>query len=118
MERPKDDHDQRFKTMIREFFREFMELFFPAYAALLEFDLVIWLDKELFVDPPRGDKRYLDLVARVPAKSPGASQDQIILVHIEIDSNDTTTILEPRIPLYYWHLRQKYDLAVLPVVLF
>jgi len=31
------DHDQRFKHMLREFFREFMELFFAVWAARLNF---------------------------------------------------------------------------------
>src|SRR5438876_164837 len=58
-----EDHDQRFKHMLREFFREFMELFFPAWAVRLDFAAVEWLVKELFVDPPQGEKRFLALGA-------------------------------------------------------
>ena len=67
------DHDQRFKHMLREFFREFMELFFAVWAARLNFAAVEWLDKELFVDPPQGEKRFLVLVAKVPVNGPGGN---------------------------------------------
>jgi hypothetical protein len=31
------DHDQRFKTMLREFFPEFFDLFFESWAQSLDF---------------------------------------------------------------------------------
>src|SRR5713101_3453276 len=112
------DHDQRFKHLLREFFREFMELFFPAQAARLDFTAVEWLDKELFTDPPQGEKKVLDLVAKVPAKPPGDVGEQIILIHVEVESEDCTTSLDERFPEYFWHLRRKYGAAVLPVAVF
>ena len=33
----KTSHDQTFKTVIREFFKEFMELFLPAEAKRIDF---------------------------------------------------------------------------------
>jgi len=36
----KIDHDQIFKTLIKEFFREFMELFFPEIAGKINFGKV------------------------------------------------------------------------------
>lgn len=39
------DHDQRFKTLIREFFNDFLLLFFADWAARLDLSSVEWLDK-------------------------------------------------------------------------
>lgn len=112
------DHDQRFKHLLREFFREFMELFFPDRAVRLDFSAVEWLDKELFTDPPQGEKKVLDLVAKVPTRPPGDAGEQIILIHVEVESEDCTTSLDERFPDYFWHLRRKYGTAVLPVAVF
>jgi hypothetical protein len=109
------DHDQRFKTLLREFFAEFMELFFPDRAALLDLTRVEWLDKELFLDPPQGEKRELDLVARVAAKS---GEEEILLVHVEVESEDRTTGLDDRFAEYYRTLRRKYSQPVLPLAMF
>ena len=34
---PMTDHDQRFKTLLRHFLVEFLQLFYPAWAALFDF---------------------------------------------------------------------------------
>lgn len=114
------DHDQRFKTLIREFFVEFLVLFLAEWASRLDLSSVEWLDKEMFPDPPEGSRHTLDLVARVPVAAtagqpPGLS---LLLVHIEIESPDRTTELKPRLPYYYHHLRDKYHKPVLPIVLY
>jgi hypothetical protein len=59
------DHDQRLKVLFKEFFEAFFLCFFPAWAARLDFQAIDWLDKELFSAPPQGEKRQLDLVARL-----------------------------------------------------
>ena len=48
------DHDQRFKTLIREFFESFLRLFFAEQAARIDFASVEWQDKELLPDLPPG----------------------------------------------------------------
>jgi hypothetical protein len=35
-----EDHDQRFKTLLREFFRELFLLFFPQWAKRFDFSQV------------------------------------------------------------------------------
>jgi len=88
------DHDQRFKTLIREFFADFLRLFFAAWAARLDLSGVEWLDQEVFPDPPEGTRHALDLVVRVPVSSElVASAARILLVHIEIESPERTTAL-------------------------
>jgi hypothetical protein len=59
------DHDQRLKVLIKEFFHAFFLCFFPDWAARFEFVDIDWLDKELFLAPPQGERRQLDLVARL-----------------------------------------------------
>src|SRR5438270_5493526 len=95
------DHDQRFKTLIRTFFLEFLLLFFRAWAERLDATKAEWLDKEVFLDAPEGPRRMLDLVAKVPTRQAVAGQrseaDQwLALIHIEIESPDKAAPLRPR----------------------
>ena len=48
------DHDQRFKSLLKTFFAEFFQAFFPAWADRFDFARVDWLEQEVFTDPPRG----------------------------------------------------------------
>lgn len=60
------DHDQIFKRLIEAFFREFMELFCPVIAGLIDFSRVEFLHQEHFTDIRRGIRRRVDLVAKEP----------------------------------------------------
>ena len=62
------DHDQRFKVLLKAFFAEFFRTFFPEWADRFDFCALNWLDQEVFTDPPRGERRSLDLVARLPLR--------------------------------------------------
>lgn len=42
------DHDRLFKELLGTFFAEFVDLFFPDLASLLERDSLVFLEKELF----------------------------------------------------------------------
>ena len=118
------DHDQRFKTLIKVFFQEFLLLFFKDWAARLNVAAVEWLDKEVFPDPPEGPRRVLDLVGKVPTKEmaagqrPGELDQWLALVHIEIESPDTAAPLRPRMFDAYVHLRRNHRLPVLPIGIF
>jgi hypothetical protein len=118
------DHDQRFKTLIQSFFTEFLLLFFASWAARLHSARVEWLDKEVFPDPPEGPRRALDLVGKVatreavPGRPAGGPGQFLALVHIEIESPDKAIPLRPRMFRSYVHLREKYNLPVLPIALY
>lgn len=118
------DHDQRFKELIREFFPDFLRLFFADWAARFDLSAVEWLDKELMPEPPDGERHLLDLVAKVRAVVSEAgtpippTDGWVVLVHIEIESPDRTTTLKPRLPGYYHHLRSRYGFKVLPLALY
>ena len=95
------DHDQRLKVLLKEFFEAFLQCFFPAWAARFAFAAIDWLDKELFLAPPQGEKRQLDLVARLKlrpdAPPPRAGvTDLVALVHVELESRASTLAFRPR----------------------
>ena len=117
------DHDQRLKVLLKEFFEAFFLCFFPHWAARFEFVDIDWLDKELFLSPPQGERRQLDLVARLRLR-PGAPPpregvaDLVALVHVEVESRDSTVAFRPRMFDYYVQLRRDTGLPVLPIALF
>ena len=121
------DHDQRFKSLLKAFFAEFFQVFFPAWADRFDFSHVDWLEQEVFTDPPRGERRSLDLVARLPlrlgvppsAPTLGEIADCCLtLIHVEIESQDTVAPLRPRMLSYYEQLRRRHGLPVLPIALY
>jgi hypothetical protein len=118
------DHDQRFKVLLREFFAEFIQLRFPTWASHFDFRETEWLDQEVYSDPPQGQRQVVDLVARVPVRQELASQKPdnqerwITLVHVEVESDDTVAPLRRRMWEYYWQLRQRHGLPVLPIAVY
>jgi hypothetical protein len=117
------DHDQRLKVLIKEFFHAFFLCFFPDWAPRFEFLAIDWLDKELFLAPPQGEKRQLDLVARLKlrpdAPLPRTSvTDMVALVHLEVESRASALAFRPRMFDYYVQLRRDTGLPVLPIALF
>ena len=118
------DHDQRFKILIQTFFADFLRLFFAPWAQRLDVDAVEWLDKEIFLDPPEGRRRVLDLVGKLPTRQAvpgpraGDAEQWLALVHIEIESPDTSAPLRPRMFEAYTHLRRQDGLPVLTIGLF
>jgi hypothetical protein len=117
------DHDQRLKVLLKEFFEQFFLCFFPLWAQRFDFSEVTWVDKEVFLAPPQGEKRQLDLVARlrirpgVPPPWPGAT-DLLALVHVEVESRASAQAFRPRMFEYYVELRRDNQLPVLPIGLF
>jgi hypothetical protein len=110
-------------VLLKEFFEGFFLCFFPDWAPRFEFTDIDWLDKELFLAPPQGEKRQLDLVARLrlrpgaPPPRPGIS-DLVALVHVELESRASTPAFRPRMFDYYIQLRRDTGLPVLPIALF
>ena len=117
------DHDQRLKVLLKEFFEQFFLCFFPLWAKRFDFSDVTWLDKEVFLAPPAGEKRQLDLVAQLsicpdaPPPSPGIT-GLVILIHVEVESGESVQPLRPRMFEYYVQLRRDSQLPVLPIGLY
>jgi hypothetical protein len=117
------DHDQRLKVLLKEFFEQFVLCFFPVWAVRFDFAELTWLDKEVFLAPPQGEKRQLDLVVRLrvrPDAPPpqGDIAELVALVHIEVESRESVQPLRPRMFEYYVQLRRDSQLPVLPIGLF
>lgn len=119
-----DDHDQRFKSLLREFLPEFFALFFSEWAPRFDFTGTEWLEQEAFLDPPSGEKRILDVVAKVPTRVPvpdpgGRTADHsLVVIDVEIESPERATDIRPRMLWYYEFLRRRYALPVVPICLF
>ena len=114
------DHDQRLKVLLKEFFGQFFLCFFPAWAERFDFTTIDWLDKEVFLAPPQGEKRQLDLVAKLRLR-PGAPPpcegmtELVALVHVEVETRQSAAALRPRMFEYYVLLRRDLGLPVLPI---
>jgi len=117
------DHDQRLKVLLKEFFEQFFRCFFPSWAERFDFRDLTWLDKEVFLAPPQGEKRQLDLVARLrirpEAPPPREGLTELLtLVHVEVESRESVQAFRPRMFEYYVQLRRDSQLPVLPIGLF
>ena len=117
-------HDQRFKTLIRAFFLEFLQLFFADWLHLIDLSEIEWLEQEVNTDSPDGSRHVLDLVAKVRSREAippwhlGKSEPFMMAVLIEIESPNSSRSIRGRIPGYTRHLRGKLRMPVLPITLF
>ncbi len=106
--------DLLFKELLRTFFREFLELFYPEIGIRLDFNRISFLDKELFTDLPEGSQREPDIVAQVYTLE---GEPELILLHIEVQ-----TKREPefsyRMYEYYSMLWLRYKIPIFPAVLY
>ena len=107
-------HDQRFKELLRLFLRPFLELFFPSLAKQLDLSSPVFVDKELFEDPPEGSHRVADLVAQVRSRR---GEPEILLVHIEVQAERKHDV-PARMFDYYTLLRRTYRLPVVPLAIY
>ncbi len=119
----KEDHDQRFKKTLKDNFPDFIKMFFPQYFDAIDFDSVVWRDKELYVGEPIGDKVILDTVAHVKTKisvDPDRpdQREWYAIIHIEIESRGSTDLIDQRIVFYYMMLMFEFGVPILPIVLF
>jgi hypothetical protein len=107
------DHDRLFKELLTTFFVEFIELFFPKLAAVMERDSIVFLDKEVFISLFDGREYEADIVARVRF----ADSEAFFLIHIENQSTPEADFGR-RMLRYFTGFFEKYDLPVYPIVVF
>ncbi len=65
---PLTSHDQLSKSLIKLFFTDFLHLIDPESSPRLRAGEATFLDKEDFTDWPAGDRREMDLLAKVPVE--------------------------------------------------
>ncbi len=109
--------------LLKMFLREFFQLFFPAWVDQFDWAHVTWLEQEAFLNPPRGERRQLDLVAHIPLIKPlqihpHGPEATVVLIHVEIESADSVTAFRPRMFEYFTWLRSRHEVPVLPVGLY
>jgi Putative transposase, YhgA-like len=107
------DHDQRFKELISTFFIEFLELFLPDLANLIEPDSVTFREQEYFVDLVEGETKIIDLLAEVRL----AGEDATVLIHIEPQSTGRP-VFPQRMFFYFSRLHQKHLKRIYPIAIF
>lgn len=115
------DHDQRLKLLLQALFAELIRLALPAWANRFDFDSVEWLPQEVFPDPPQGERRIVDLVARIKLRHAltGSGQDVwITLIHVEVEASGSVAPLRRRMFEYRNFLQGRHGLPVLPIALF
>ena len=106
------NHDRLSKELLRQFFLEFLQLFFPKMAAAIDPASLAFLDKELFTGPPANERFESDLVAR--ARFFGIEAYFIILAEAheqgQFDFNE-------RMFWYFALLIHRHKLPVYPIAL-
>ncbi len=108
------DHDQIFKNLIKNFFKEFMELFLPDAAKAINFRRITFLEKEYFTDASGGKRKQMDLVVRAGLKGGG---EEFILVHTEFQATKDMDFAR-RMYEYYSQLYLRYGKPIIPVAIF
>ncbi|MEY2831211.1 MAG: hypothetical protein RLZZ574_469 [Cyanobacteriota bacterium] len=107
------NHDQLFKELLTTFFIEFLELFFPSVLEYLDTASIQFIDKELFTDIVRGEKKIMDIVALARFQQ----QDYSFLIHIENESSSKTDFNQ-RLFRYFCSLFLRYNRPIYPIVVF
>jgi predicted transposase YdaD len=107
------DHDQNFKELISTFFIEFLELFVPELASVIEPNSITFREQEYFVDLVEGEAKIIDLLAEVKL----TGEDATILVHIEPQSTGRP-IFPQRMFFYFSRLHQKHLKRIYPIAIF
>ena len=107
------DHDRMFKELIKTFFQEFVEAFFPNIYPFIDFSTVTFLEQEVFTDILKGEKRQIDILAEVTLQD----EERLILIHIEPQSSYQKEFHE-RMFIYCSRLYEKHRKTILPISIF
>jgi hypothetical protein len=107
------DHDQLFKELLSTFFVEFIELFLPNVAEIMDRHSITFLPQEYFTDLITGDRKIIDLLAKVRLRD----QEAFFVIHLENQSFSEVDFAQ-RIFFYFAKLHQEYRLPIYPVVIF
>ena len=104
-------HDQLFKELLRLFFREFLELFFPNVALQIDFSSVRYLEQEVFTDFPEGDPRRADTVVEVRTT---VGTPEYVVFHVEAELW-RRSLFRSRMYEYYDLLSRRLKKEIYPI---
>jgi hypothetical protein len=113
---PRAQGDSAWKEMLDVYFREFMEFFFPAFAAEIDWEQGYeMLDQELqsitkdaIVGPRRVDK-----LVKVATKR---GEERWVMIHVEVQGKKESNFLQ-RLFEYYYRLHDRYQKPILTLVI-
>ena len=106
-------HDQLFKQLLRTFFGEFMEAFFPEIQEHIDFSVLKPLSEQMYTDLIDGKSQTVDILIETKLKN----EDTIIIIHVEPQSYYETDFNE-RMFRYYSSIYQRERKPILPIALF
>lgn len=108
------DRERIFKELLRTFFFEFLDLFFPSLAQLVDRrHEPAFLDKEDFGELPSNTRREMDLVARLRL----LEGEAYFIVHLEHEAQSSQHFPE-RMFRYFARLRDRHALPIYPIAIF
>jgi hypothetical protein len=108
------DHDGPFKQLLTTFFIEFLELFVPELAAVIQPTSIEFLDKEIFTDVTSTERHEVDLLAKAKFLD---EQDAFFLIHVENQATAQEQFVR-RMFRYFARLTEKHSVPVFPIALF
>jgi hypothetical protein len=78
------------------------------------------LKNDLFPQPPTGEHKAIDILAKVKLKKPVRDKQKalVALVLLEIEGKDSVSVFERRLFDYWYALEKEYQTPVLPTVIF
>jgi len=104
-------HDPLFKTLLRTFLPDLLRLTVPEVVPRLRLSAIAFLDKEFFLEGPRGGRREADLLARVPLRGTRSS----LLIHVEIEARKRSSMPQ-RLRGYHGQIQGRHDGQVLSIL--
>ena len=112
-EKQQIQHDRLFKELFHTFFIEFIEVFFPKLAKLVDKSYIKFLAQEVFTDITAGEKHIVDVL--VETRLSGV--EGFVLVHVESQSYRETDFNE-RMHKYFCRLKEKHGKIIVPIAVF
>jgi hypothetical protein len=104
-------HDPFFKSLLRAFLPDLLLLTVPEVIPHLRLSSMVFLDKEFFLEGPRGGRREVDLLAKVPLRGTGNP----LLVHIEVEARERRGMPQ-RLRGYHSQIQGRHDGQVLSIL--
>ncbi len=114
-DKEKVDIDQLCKRLIKLFFKEFLDFFFPELYRKINFTKEPgFVDKELYSGQIEGKKSISDILAKVELVN---GKEEIVYTHIEIQSTRGSRFSE-RMFNYFVDIRREYGKNIFACVIF
>ncbi len=119
-----DDHDQRFKGLLRHFLPSLIAMRFPDWVEHFDFEHAEWLEQEIFLDAPTGERREVDILVKLPLRRPmprgeqGDQEARVALVHIEVENRDPMSVFRRRLHSYATEIGKRHPEPLLPLAVF